>query len=151
MSSDLLRARATAETIAERLGVPVRVEPAWREQGLGTLEGKLREDAWSHLPEEDWSADWRPEGGESTRDVYRRIAGFFAGLAATTTARELIVVTHGDALRIALGLLDGAPPEAIPWAMAPNGAVLSQTTVRSGSGVWRAAAGCPIVRRGRSS
>lgn len=137
VSSDLVRAAETAGTIAARVGVPLRVDPAWREQSLGVLEGKLREDAWSRVRGEHWSADWRPQGGESTRDVYRRIAGSLAGLATEALAGAVIMVTHGDTLRIALGLLDGAPPEAIPWIAVPNGGVVSRTIAETEAGIWR--------------
>lgn len=137
VSSDLLRAVQTAEVIAARVGVDVRVDAAWREQGLGVLEGALRADAWSRLRGERWSADWRPDGGESTRDVYRRIAGFFSEWVPGSVNDELVVVTHGDTLRIALGLVEGVPPEAIPWMMAPNGAVVSRTIARTEAGSWR--------------
>lgn len=139
VSSDQLRAVQTAQVIAERMRVPVRMDAAWREQGLGVLEGLSRMDAWARVRGERWSADWRPPEGESTREVYRRLDDFFSKLATQATGGELVVVTHGDTLRTALGLLDGAPPEAIPWMMPANGAVISRRLARTADGAWRVA------------
>ena len=40
ISSDLVRARETAEPIATALGLEAIADPRWRERGLGEMEGK---------------------------------------------------------------------------------------------------------------
>ncbi|MCU1617498.1 MAG: hypothetical protein JWO98_5038, partial [Frankiales bacterium] len=44
VSSDLTRAAETATALTEILGVPVRLDPRLREQGLGCWEGMTRDE-----------------------------------------------------------------------------------------------------------
>lgn len=128
VSSDSLRAVQTAEPIAAKLGAALRTTPALREQRLGALEGHLSKDVWASYDCDDRSiADWRPPGGESTREVYRRLAGFLSQLVGRLPAPSVVLVTHGDTLRIARGYLEGASPDAIPWSVAANGSITSVT------------------------
>ena len=46
ISSDLLRARQTAEHCARATGLPITVTPALREQGYGVLEGRPSRELW---------------------------------------------------------------------------------------------------------
>jgi probable phosphoglycerate mutase len=49
--------------------------------------------------------DWQPGGGESARQVAERLAARIAAIAAQHVGERVIVVTHGGALALALGLL----------------------------------------------
>ena len=51
-TSDLLRARRTAEVLAEPLGLDVILEPRFREMDLGVWEGMLGEEIKAKFPEE---------------------------------------------------------------------------------------------------
>jgi len=71
LSSDLTRARQTAEVIARQLGAPVTLDERVRERNLGVLEGGpvtalagAGVDAGGVV-----DADARPSGGESVRDL----------------------------------------------------------------------------------
>lgn len=46
VSSDLVRARQTADVVAERLGAPVREDQRLREMALGSLEGLGYQETW---------------------------------------------------------------------------------------------------------
>ena len=48
-SSDLLRARQTAQPLADVLGLPVRLEPELRERHFGCCEGKTREEILAYM------------------------------------------------------------------------------------------------------
>src|SRR5688572_3050292 len=73
-TSDLLRARSTAEPIARALGVPVEERTGLREQCVGIYEGRPSKDVWAETDADAWGrADWRPEGGESIADVAARL------------------------------------------------------------------------------
>jgi 2,3-bisphosphoglycerate-dependent phosphoglycerate mutase len=107
VASDLHRARETALIVAGGLGLPVRWDPGLREQDLGALEcrtfderlgggsvAETVEGLWTH-------PDRRPRGGESIRDLHRRIHATLARLASETAAADLVVVTHGGPIRVA--------------------------------------------------
>jgi broad specificity phosphatase PhoE len=101
-SSDLGRARQTAEIIAESLAVPVRIDEGFRERSGGEWEGRATEEIDQHWP--GVRDAWRrgevhgPPGGETDAVV---LARFDAALARTHDAGlPAIVVTHGGVLRL---------------------------------------------------
>lgn len=126
-SSDLLRARRTAEVIGAALGLPVQLDAGLREQSYGTLEGRSTADVLAAAPYDFTDPDARAPAGESIRDVYERVGRCLASYAQRYEGRDVVLVSHGDAIRIGLAWLDGAGPGDVPWRETPNGSV---TTVR---------------------
>lgn len=124
-SSDLVRARETAEILQRRLGGRLELDPRLREQDLGELEGKPYSFTWAAADRHDWSDPSLPvAGGESALQVRARVA---ASLADTGHDSVTVFVTHGDTIRAALAtarsgsrVLRTEPP---PWVDVPNGAV----------------------------
>lgn len=122
-SSDLARAVETAEVIADELALLPVYDEALRELSYGEMEGRLLAglpclDASAHGPDTRWP------GGESLRDVYKRVGAFFdRGLS--TAPRHVVVVSHGETLRIATALLLGLPVEQTSTEISRNGSVLS--------------------------
>ncbi len=103
MSSDLLRARQTAEA----LGMTVETHHALRERSFGEWEGRhyLQViDDLEALPGDRLLA--RPPGGESFKDVWDRLGPIVEELRAET--RTTLVVCHGAAKAVLLArLLEG--------------------------------------------
>ena len=126
-SSDLLRARRTAEVIGAGLGLAVSLDPGLREQGYGILEGQPSADVLATAPYDFSDPDARAPGGESIREVHERVGRCLAGYAERYAGGECVLVTHGDAIRIGLAGLQGLCPADVPWHDAPNGSV---TTVQ---------------------
>jgi probable phosphoglycerate mutase len=126
-SSDLLRARRTAEAIGAALGLPVRLDPDLREQSYGTLEGLPSADVLAAAPYDFADPEACAPGGESLRDVYDRIGRCLSAYARRYDGGECVLVSHGDAIRAGLAWLDGAGPGNGPWRETPNGSV---TTVQ---------------------
>jgi 2,3-bisphosphoglycerate-dependent phosphoglycerate mutase len=112
-ASDLQRARDTASAIAGALDLEVRTDAGLREYDLGAWEGRTyRELARVHRLWERMQADphHAPHGGESPLAVAERLAGALRRIAATHAGQRVIVVSHGGALSLGLGLLlDGDP------------------------------------------
>ncbi len=112
VSSDLDRARETAQALADELGTHVRVDPRLREHGLGSWEGLTREDVARDLPEQyaDWMAGRpvRGRGGEDPAEVARRA---LAALADLPPAPVAVVVTHGGTGGRLIEALLGLGPE----------------------------------------
>ena len=123
LSSDLVRAAQTADVIAQRLAVPVELEPALREQGLGRLEGRLtRELTGEPTPEGVDVTEVRWGGGESIEDVHDRLGRLFTRVLPSAEG-DLVLVTHGDTLRVAIAWLLGRSHREVDWDPAPNGSV----------------------------
>ena len=107
-ASPLARARDTASPIARRLRLAPRYEDDLREYHLGDWEGMTyAELVREHRIFERMKSepDWQPGGGESARQVAERLAARIAAIAAQHVGERVIVVTHGGALALALGLL----------------------------------------------
>lgn len=111
-ASDLLRTRETVEEL--RLDCPVRFESAWRERGLGRLQGFDRETFATRFPQFSLSkvghaaVGERPPDGESFLDVRSRVLDRFAALADSLEDDEtVLVVTHGGPLYLLTGHLKG--------------------------------------------
>jgi probable phosphoglycerate mutase len=112
-SSDLRRARATAEALAAPHSLPVLVTEDLRELGFGAWEGRLLADLWRELPEEArrWEADLRrspPQFAEAVPDLERRVSAFARRLlAGPAQGLEVAVVAHRGSLAALHGHLTG--------------------------------------------
>jgi broad specificity phosphatase PhoE len=88
-SSDLSRARETAEIVAERLGLPVVLDPDLREKDWGTWEGltAVERDRVEFV-------------GESTEAHQERMLRALRGISERQPADgRVLVVTHGGSMR----------------------------------------------------
>jgi probable phosphoglycerate mutase len=102
-----------------------------REQGLGELEGLTTQDASARLADVDLANPAaRYGGGESRLDVAGRIAALLAGplLGGLGPSDQIVMVSHGDTIRVAVALLLGEDLARAPWRTIENGSV---TTVAS--------------------
>jgi broad specificity phosphatase PhoE len=104
VSSDLRRARRTAEIIADHLGLaPVEGEPGLRERDVGQWSGLTGDQIEDHWPGavQAWRAGelTRPPGGESDRRMARRVLEVLYRLV-DRPVEALLVVTHGGVLRL---------------------------------------------------
>ena len=113
IASDLERARRTAETIADHLGLgEVVIEPGIRERDVGEFSGLTRDEIDARWP--GIIAKWRrgeverAPGGEGPEFIERvlvtldRIAERFPG-------ERVLVVTHGGVIRTTRRHLGGEP------------------------------------------
>lgn len=132
ISSDLVRASQTAEAIENTLlefGAavtgPATFTAALREQHLGDMEGRLTKELTPQpVPEGLHISEVRWGGGESLLDVHTRLRDFFEATLPQAPA-HLVLVTHGDTLRVARALLTGRTHRDVEWDAVPNGAVIT--------------------------
>lgn len=110
LASDYARAAETAAIIAERLRIPVVREPALRERNFGVVRGRLYSELESEISAMWGAWDHEIDEGESWADVFVRLAAFFERLRSAPPAAELILVTHGGTMNIALHALAGGVP-----------------------------------------
>ncbi|MEX1006694.1 MAG: histidine phosphatase family protein [Acidimicrobiia bacterium] len=105
-SSDLGRARQTAEIMAEHLGLEVRIEPRLRERDAGEWQGRTRAEI-----EEQWpgylTSGRRPPGFEGNDALLARALAAIAGIRAVHDGQSVLVVTHGGIVRTLEQHLDG--------------------------------------------
>jgi alpha-ribazole phosphatase len=107
-SSDLSRARHTAELIAEHHRLEVNVTPRLRETMLGEWEGLTLEEIVARGDEELWklvrhdSLTHRPPGAERLEAVWDRILKVKDELRERYAEGTIVVVGHGGSLRALL-------------------------------------------------
>ena len=107
-SSDLVRASATADILAEATGLSPRLEPRLRETHLGDLQGLTHAEAVERFGMGPY--DYAQLGGERETEVGVRFAAALGDLAgALAQDATAVVVAHGAAIRSGLLTFLGWP------------------------------------------
>ncbi|HVA37154.1 MAG TPA: histidine phosphatase family protein [Candidatus Dormibacteraeota bacterium] len=126
VASPLLRTRATADAVAQRLDLRVEADERLIEISHGEWEGYTRAEVEERWPET--LALWkraphevRFPGGETLGDVWARWADFVADPPAA--ASPLLVVTHDVIVRLAILAAQGKGPEGYHEISVENAAL----------------------------
>lgn len=103
VSSDLSRARQTAEAVAAATGLPLQLDAGLRERHFGIWQGHTYQEVEAGWPEQ--SARWRrrepdfgPEGGETLQQFFDRVVASATRLARAHAGQTLVLVAHGGVL-----------------------------------------------------
>lgn len=93
LTSDLARARMTAEALSRAAGVEPDLEPLLQERNFGDHRGLLWQDAAPNI----FDPAYAPPGGESWPEFVERAARAWVRIARASaeTSGHLAVVTHG--------------------------------------------------------
>lgn len=104
-SSDLLRAKRTAEIIALEHKLAVETNKLLRERTYGPLEGKSNflfkewDDSLKKLTKEERNSYRFADGAETNEEVVTRILTFLREIAIRYPGKKIIVVSHGGIIR----------------------------------------------------
>jgi broad specificity phosphatase PhoE len=110
VSSDLIRAAATAAPLARLTGLAIRLDKELRERSGGSWEGLTDKEIAERYPAE--RATWDPPDGESTTAVADRVGVTLRRIADSLADDSLaVVVSHGAALRLGMARLLGLSEE----------------------------------------
>jgi probable phosphoglycerate mutase len=93
LSSDLSRARETAEIIAVNSGIPIiSYDARLRERSFGQAEGLTLQERIDR-----WGAEWKKHdlGGESDERVWARWLDFAEEWIGKTPNEKLLIISHG--------------------------------------------------------
>ncbi len=118
VASPLSRAQVTAEIVAERLGLPVTIEPGLREVSFGVQEGQ---------PMGDWFDGWvaghhTPDQAESFANLQARAVAAMGRALQHESA--VLVVAHGALFRTLRAVMGHTPSvrthNAVPILCTPG-------------------------------
>ena len=153
VSSDLTRARLTAESVGRACGIPVSLDPRFREIDVGTWQGLGAPEVEQGWPEvqaalargEDVR---RGDHGETVGEVAERVGAALTEHLATLGPGECLVVsTHGASGRTAAAWLLGLDPDLAWRVLGPLGnchwAELAQGRAGWRIQTWNASSGMP--------
>lgn len=98
IASPLLRARQTAEAVADRLNIPLETDGRLIEQNFGVYEGAADDTVEFQINRHHFAI--RYPDGESMMQMAHRIYGFLDALKARKDKRSVMLVSHGSACRI---------------------------------------------------
>ena len=99
-SSDLLRAKQTAENVGKALGLTPNLRTELRERNLGRCCGKSVQWLRENLERDEKTIDDKMfSDGESRRDEWNRLKPFFDEIMSNDE-QDIIIVSHGDMLSV---------------------------------------------------
>lgn len=143
-SSDLSRARQTAEAVAAPLGLPIQVTPLLREIMLGEWEGLNQEEIEARGDGEllrkyrSSPAGARPPGGETLEHAWERMMRVRTEIAAAHPGGQVAVVGHGGTLRALLcAALDAPVASMLRFSLGNTSLSVIEQTVTPESCIWR--------------
>jgi alpha-ribazole phosphatase len=153
VTSNLARTRQTAEAILAasldgRHGAakPLAI-PDLAEQHLGSWQGLERKPFYALRKVGTHTlwfgpADERPPGGESFVDLYHRVRPVIERLTVEHRGRDIVAVTHGGTIKVALAIALGIEPQSALSFMIENCSLtkLDYLSPDGAPGLWRVAA-----------
>jgi alpha-ribazole phosphatase len=128
-SSDLVRARQTAQILADTVGRAVFVDARLREIHQGEWQGMLVSEIQERYAEEfqqrrDDPLSVAPPGGETTLQVQERVLSAVEEIRAKHPGETVAIVSHGFAIAVILAYCRDIPVTEV-WGLVPqNGEVL---------------------------
>ena len=142
VSSNMLRARVTAEAISKASGLPVRIEPLLHERKVGNLQGTPVQGEFGVWP--DTLARWvagdtayTPPGMESFDQIRDRVLPVWDRITEENRGKTLVVVAHGIVIRVVLlSVVEGY--NAADWPRLGRIANASISEVTGAGRAWRA-------------
>jgi 2,3-bisphosphoglycerate-dependent phosphoglycerate mutase len=104
-ASDLLRAWATAQAVAQVQKLSLRTHEGLRERGFGDFEGLTFKEIEAKLPDQAlrWrkrEPDFAPQGGESLNGFRDRVVGTVTQIANAHPGQCIAVVAHGGVMDV---------------------------------------------------
>lgn len=137
-SSPQLRARQTAELIAQACGLEVWIEPGLREMDFGCWEGLTQAEIEARYPGQmrawwaDLTAESAPHGGETLAQVAKRAKAAYNKIVARHGEGEtVLIVAHGGVLQTLLCQVLGSHLRA-RWTYLLKAAALSELQIFDG-------------------
>ena len=144
VSSDLKRAARTADVVGAHVGLPVELDPRWREFNVGQWTGLSTAEVMARHPAERLAAlrgeeQRRGIDGDGPAQVRERVGPALSELTAALGSGECaVVVSHGGTIRVIVALMLGLDSPTITRLLATPGNCQWADLVATDTG-WRLA------------
>jgi broad specificity phosphatase PhoE len=107
VSSNMLRARRTAEAISRATGLTIRIEPKLHERKVGDMQGSPIQGDFGVWPNTlaRWVAGetgYAPAGAESYDQIRDRVLPVWDQITLENEGKTTVVVAHGIVIRVML-------------------------------------------------
>ncbi len=102
ISSDLLRAKQSAEIISDILHVPIIHTENLRERRYGIWEGMEEKEIYSKFLNTNILS--KVEGQETYKDFYKRIKAYINIIQEQYSGKKLLIVSHGGVIGVILSI-----------------------------------------------
>jgi broad specificity phosphatase PhoE len=144
-SSDLSRARDTAEMIALERKLAVRTTEALRERSYGAFEGRHKEEferstapllkKFAELFDRSSNHEFLERHNiEDDEALAGRVITYLREIAAVHATQTVLVVTHGAVMRTLLVHLGFASEDEMAWGAIGNAAFVALSPIRQAQG-----------------
>jgi alpha-ribazole phosphatase len=133
ITSDLMRARETAEILAAPFNLPVQTDARLREINQGIWEGMAFSDikakyAAEFAARQDNPLEVAPPGGETLRQVKERVLTAVASITQTHQGMRVAIVAHGLALALIKAHYTNTPISQV-WELIPLNAQVEEIII----------------------
>ena len=127
-SSDLKRARQTAQPLADVLEMEIQLDDRLREWNLGAFEGLTVDEARERFADayrkyRAFDPELRVPEGESFLEFDHRVIHFFQEMSQAHAGKRLLVFTHGGSVNVVLRHVLGIPTTSRDKFYIPNTSV----------------------------
>ncbi len=112
-SSDVLRARETAEIIGNELNVRPEYDSRLREYNVGVYSGKPIEYFTKEFGSQIERFEKRPEKGETYEDIKKRMKDFMNNMEKKYNGENIVMVSHQVPIILLLGVMEELSNEMI--------------------------------------
>lgn len=137
-SSDLVRAKQTADIVAHKLGLTPIFDERLRERAVGQWQGLTLNEIRDWYPREYMALHSNPDqfripGGESRLDVQARMKAALADILASVSCETIAIISHTITIKMSVRLL--VPGTDVEFDYVTNTSVT--TLDRDQDGPWR--------------
>lgn len=140
ITSPLSRCRAFAEELAARTGLPLAIEPRFRELGFGEWEGRTAEELLARDPQilvRFWQdpLNHTPPGAEPLTAFRERVLAAWEEWLGSQAGGHLLVITHAGVIRLLVSHVLDMPLDRLFRIQVPNAGLTRLRVERNGAGV----------------
>lgn len=138
ITSPLQRCQAFAHALGERHGIPVAVEPRFKEVGFGAWEGLSHDEVKIGRAAEYQAflkdpANHRPQGAEPLDDFIRRVSLAYQEAIERHHSSHLLIVAHAGVMRALIAETIRAPAIGLYRIKVSNGGITRIRHTATGS------------------